>query len=48
MIVLEDAPSNCGNRALYYRSIAELKFMGFIKPTRKRVDHLQKLAWKGL
>lgn len=37
-----------GCRALFYRSVAELKVLGFVKPTRKRVDHLQKLAWKGL
>jgi len=36
------------NRALFYRSIAEMNFLGFVKQTRKRVDHLQKLAWKGL
>lgn len=35
-------------QALFYRSVAELKFLGFVKNTRKRVDHLQKLAWKGL
>ena len=35
-------------QALFYRSIAEMKLMGFVKQTRKRVDHLQKLAWKGL
>ena len=36
------------NRALFYRSIAEMNFLGFVKQTRKRVDHLQTLAWKGL
>ncbi|KAF8544307.1 origin recognition complex subunit 3 N-terminus-domain-containing protein [Trichophaea hybrida] len=35
-------------QALFYRSVAEMKFLGFVKQTRKRVDHLQKLAWKGL
>ncbi|TGZ79618.1 hypothetical protein EX30DRAFT_333163 [Ascodesmis nigricans] len=35
-------------QALYYRTVAELRYMGFVKPTRKRVDHLQKFAWKGL
>ncbi|KAA8902106.1 origin recognition complex subunit 3 N-terminus-domain-containing protein [Sphaerosporella brunnea] len=35
-------------QALFYRSVAEMKFLGFVKQTRKRVDHLQKFAWKGL
>ncbi|KAF8242366.1 hypothetical protein K440DRAFT_590933 [Wilcoxina mikolae CBS 423.85] len=35
-------------QALFCRSVAEMKFLGFVKQTRKRVDHLQKLAWKGL
>jgi origin recognition complex subunit 3 len=35
-------------QALFFRSVAELRWMGFLKGTKKRVDHLQKLAWKGL
>jgi len=35
-------------QALFYKSIGEMKFLGFLKQTRRRVDHLQKLAWKGL
>lgn len=34
--------------ALFYRSIAELRMLGFVKPTKKKVDCLAKAAWKGL
>ena len=34
--------------ALFYRSLAELRLLGFIKPTKKKVDCLAKAAWKGL
>lgn len=35
-------------RALFYRGLAELKYLGMIKNSRKKTDHLTKLAWKGL
>ena len=31
-------------RALFFRSITELQFMGFIKPTNRKVDHVVKLT----
>jgi origin recognition complex subunit 3 len=34
--------------ALFYRSLAELRMLGFVKPTKKKVDCLAKAAWKGL
>ncbi|KAI9857506.1 MAG: hypothetical protein M1824_004766 [Vezdaea acicularis] len=34
--------------ALFYRAMAELKLMGMLKQSRKKVDHVAKLAWKGL
>ena len=34
--------------ALFSRALAELKYLGFIKNSRKRADHLAKLSWKGL
>lgn len=34
--------------ALFSRSLAELRYMGMIKGSRKKADHLAKLAWKGL
>ncbi|KAI0537627.1 origin recognition complex subunit 3 N-terminus-domain-containing protein [Xylaria digitata] len=33
---------------LFYRSMAEMKAMGFVKQSRKKADHMAKLAWKGL
>lgn len=33
---------------LFYRSMAEMKAMGFVKQSRKKTDHVAKLAWKGL
>ena len=34
--------------ALFSRGLAELKYLGLIKSSKKKVDHLQKLSWKGL
>jgi len=31
-------------QALFFRSITELQFMGFIKPTNRKVDHVVKLT----
>lgn len=36
------------DRALFYRGLAELKYLGMIKISKRKTDHLQKLAWKGL
>ena len=33
---------------LFYQGLAELRIMGFVKPSRKKADHIAKLAWKGL
>lgn len=35
-------------RALFSQALAELKYLGMIKSSRKKADHLAKLAWKGL
>lgn len=35
-------------RALFSQALAELKYLGMIKSSRKKADHLTKLAWKGL
>ncbi|KAH8676297.1 origin recognition complex subunit [Xylariales sp. PMI_506] len=32
----------------FYRAMAELKTMGFVKQSRKKADHIAKLAWRGL
>nr|POE49437.1 isoform 2 of origin recognition complex subunit 3 [Quercus suber] len=34
--------------AVFERALAELRFLGMVKNTRKRVDHVAKVAWKGL
>ena len=34
--------------AFFSRSLAELKYLGMVKNSKKKADHLQKLAWKGL
>lgn len=31
-------------QALFFRSITELQFMGFIKPTSRKVDHVVKMT----
>lgn len=35
-------------RTLFSRALAELKYMGMIKNSRKKADHVAKLLWKGL
>ena len=37
-----------GCRALFYRALADLKYLGMIKHSKKKTDHMAKLAWKGL
>jgi len=34
--------------ALFQRALAELRYLGFVKSTRKRADHIAKAAWRGL
>ncbi|KAI0594462.1 origin recognition complex subunit 3 N-terminus-domain-containing protein [Biscogniauxia sp. FL1348] len=33
---------------LFYRALAEMRAAGFVKQSRKKADHIAKLAWKGL
>lgn len=33
---------------LFYRALADLKLLGMVKQSRKKADHLAKVAWKGL
>ena len=33
---------------LFYQGLADLKLLGMIKPSKKKVDHLAKSAWGGL
>ncbi|KAF1830328.1 origin recognition complex subunit [Decorospora gaudefroyi] len=34
--------------ALFQRALAELKYLGLVKPSRKKTDHISKTMWKGL
>lgn len=33
---------------LFYRALADLKSLGMVKQSKKKADHLAKVAWKGL
>lgn len=33
---------------LFYRALSELKLLGMVKSSRKKIDHIGKTAWKGL
>jgi origin recognition complex subunit 3 len=35
-------------RAIFQRALAELKYLGLVKPSRKKTDHVSKVMWKGL
>ncbi|KAL5381457.1 hypothetical protein DPSP01_007171 [Paraphaeosphaeria sporulosa] len=43
---MSDDPNH--TRALFQRALAELKFLGLIRPSRKKADHIAKMLWKGL
>ncbi|KAI1322205.1 origin recognition complex subunit 3 N-terminus-domain-containing protein [Xylariaceae sp. FL0255] len=50
-MVGEDNDEGLDERAalvLFYRAMAEMKAMGFVKQSRKKADHVAKLAWRGL
>lgn len=34
--------------ALFYRALADLKMLGIIKGTKRKVDHVAKVAWAGI
>ena len=46
--VAGDERTDGQNLALFQRALAELQYMGLVKSTRKRVDHVAKVAWRGL
>ncbi|KAI9485059.1 origin recognition complex subunit 3 N-terminus-domain-containing protein [Zychaea mexicana] len=35
-------------QARFVRSVAELQFLGFIKPTQRKTDHVQRLTWSNV
>ncbi|KAJ4345534.1 Origin recognition complex subunit 3 [Didymosphaeria variabile] len=44
----EDEEDQSQTMALFQRALAELKFLGHVKPSRKKADHVAKMMWKGL
>ena len=46
--VVGDEKTEEENMALFQRALAELQYLGMVKSTRKRVDHVAKVAWRGL
>ncbi|XP_033636011.1 origin recognition complex subunit 3-like [Asterias rubens] len=51
----EDDDSSLGNKkpdpqlqARFIRAVSELQFLGFIKATRKKTDHVSRLTWGGI
>ena len=46
--VMGDERSEEQNMAFFQRALAELRYLGLVKSTRKRVDHVAKVAWRGL
>ena len=51
IIVGGEDGENCSERlalALFYRALSELKIMGMVKQSRKKIDHLAKSAWMGM
>lgn len=46
--VMGDERSEEQNMALFQRALSELRYLGLLKSTRRRVDHVAKVAWRGL
>ena len=46
--VVGDEREEQESMALFQRGLAELRHLGMVKSTRKRVDHIAKIAWRGL
>ncbi|KAK7951417.1 uncharacterized protein PG986_007145 [Apiospora aurea] len=47
-IVSEDEADGLDERTalvMFYRAMSEMRALGFVKPSRKKVDHIAKLAW---
>lgn len=36
------------NQALFFRALAELKYLGMMRSSRRKADHVTKILWKGL
>ncbi|KAF1912577.1 origin recognition complex subunit [Ampelomyces quisqualis] len=44
----DDDDDDSKTMALFQRALAELKYLGLVKPSRKKTDHVSKIMWKGL
>ena len=34
-------------QARFIRAVSELQFLGFVKPTKRKTDHVARLTWGG-
>ncbi|BFZ62282.1 Origin recognition complex subunit 3 [Saitoella coloradoensis] len=41
----EEEDRKQGDQARFLRGMAEMQFMGFIKPTKRKTDHVSRLVW---
>ncbi|KAF1981426.1 origin recognition complex subunit [Aulographum hederae CBS 113979] len=48
IVAEDDEDDQSKSMALFQRALAELKYLGLIKASRKKTDHIAKLTWKGL
>ncbi|KAK5695202.1 Origin recognition complex subunit 3 [Elasticomyces elasticus] len=46
--VLGDGKEDAETMALFQRALAEMRYLGMMKSTRKRMDHVAKVMWHGL
>ncbi|KAF9699322.1 hypothetical protein EKO04_002422 [Ascochyta lentis] len=44
----DDDEDESKTMALFQRALAELKYLGLLRPTKKKTDHVAKVMWKGL
>jgi origin recognition complex subunit 3 len=47
-VIGEDGREEGEVTALFQRALAEMRYLGLVKGTRKRVDHVAKVGWRGL
>ncbi|EGD75070.1 hypothetical protein PTSG_06727 [Salpingoeca rosetta] len=41
----EESQPSKQNQARFARAVAELQFLGFVKGTRRKADHVERLTW---
>ncbi|KAK6001598.1 hypothetical protein QM012_002929 [Aureobasidium pullulans] len=46
--ILGDDQDEVLTNALFQRSLAELRYLGLVRGTRKKADHVMKISWKGV